>query len=112
MEIESLKWRMPHGHAGLVGWAFTDGNGWIVPSTAGEWIVADGDSGDIPPIGLPDSGGFQVTGYNLGAFPHTIFITFHLNPNMPAHVSSQLIAAGRLHSGGSLRNAGPPVGRR
>lgn len=110
MEVESIKWRMPHGHAGLVGWAFTDGSGWIYPSTAGQWVIGDGDSGEVSPRGLPDSGGWQVTAYNQGNYPHTIYFTFHLNPIESRPQMRQLIPTVRLNSGGDLSKAGPPVG--
>lgn len=110
MEVESIKWRMPTGHAGLVGWALTDAGSNIIPSTPGQWIIGDKDAGNLSVSGLPDSGGFQVTAYNLGNYPHTIYLTFNCNPVRDKHAARLLMSRLTLNSAPDLSRAGPPVG--
>lgn len=52
------------------------GNVSIVPVNPAQWIVHDGDSTATELARLPDSGAWQIRGYNTGTFPHTIYVTF------------------------------------
>jgi hypothetical protein len=49
----------------------------IIPVNAGAWIVHDGDSTSSELAKLPNTGAWEVMGYNTGTFPHTIYVTFY-----------------------------------
>jgi len=75
--VREIRWRVPPGAAGLMGFRITSGGVQVLPVTPGTWIIAAGESGAFPGDGLHDSGKWDVTAYNTGVFPHTIHVTFH-----------------------------------
>ena len=78
-EVTSVGWKVPPGPSGLMGWRLTMSGGTAVIPTGGGWVVADDQDDTWPLQDLPDSGAWEVTGYNTGAFPHTVYLTFLLD---------------------------------
>ena len=80
MEVERIIVKIPPGPSGLMGFALTMNGQRVVPINAGAYIVADNDTFDWPLVGLPNSGQWQVTGYNTDIYDHSIYIDFLLSP--------------------------------
>lgn len=104
-----IEWRVPPGPSGKMGWQLTMGGAAVLPFPPGTWIIADGQAGEFSGGALPDSGAWQLTGYNTGTFPHTVYVTFHLAairrpPQLPV-----LIPAVLLGPVPDLSRAGPPI---
>lgn len=84
MRTELIEWHMPKGAAGLVGWRLTSGGAAVLPANFGSWIVTEAEKGSWTVEGLHDSGKWEITGYNLGTFPHSVYVRFHASPIGPA----------------------------
>lgn len=63
---------VPPGCSGLVGFQVGMAGVQIVPVNNGGWIITDDEKIVFPVQGLPDSGAWQVIGYNLDIYDHTI----------------------------------------
>lgn len=107
--VRSVDWRIPPGAQGVMGWKLGMGGVQVLPTSSDPWVVDDGTSGTFMLDGYPDSGSWQVIGYNTGAFPHSVFITLHLDlPSKP--VPAPVLIGGLALSGVmDLSKAGPPV---
>jgi len=92
--VRAVRWRVPPGPGGLMGWQLTSDGVPVIPVVPGTWIIADNESDDWPLNGYPTAGNWQVTGYNTGVYPHTVYLTFLLDLITPATVAPQLAAAG------------------
>lgn len=80
LRTEVLEWHIPKGAAGLMGFRFTSGGAAVLPKQLGAWIVTENEKGSWAVEGLHDSGKWEITGYNTGAFPHTVYVRFHTAP--------------------------------
>lgn len=78
--INAIHWRVPPGPRGNLGWQLSMGGVSVIPEQQGTYIIADNDSDTITVSGLPDSGAWQVVGYNTGVNNHTIYLSFHVTP--------------------------------
>lgn len=78
--IDLIRWRVPPGPRGTFGWQLTMGGVQVIPENSGQYIIADNEYDSIFVSGLPDSGAWQVTGYNTGANNHTVYLYFHVTP--------------------------------
>ena len=74
--ITSISWTVPPGPSGLAGWRITMGGVQVIPVNPGAWIIRDGYYQGAALAKLPTSGAWDITGYNTGTFPHTIYVTF------------------------------------
>lgn len=77
---DKVEWHVPRGASGLMGWRLTSGGGQVIPKNQGAWVIADNETGVWELAQLHDSGAWQVTGYNTGAFPHSVHVRFHTRP--------------------------------
>ena len=107
--VRSVDWRIPPGAQGVMGWQLAMGGVQVVPFGSDTWVVDDGTAGAFALDGYPDSGAWQVIGYNTGTFAHSIFLTFHLDlverrPAPPSQLAGPL-----LSSVYDLSKLGPPV---
>jgi hypothetical protein len=91
--VRQVTWRVPPGPNGLMGWRLSMGGVQVIPTNRGAWVVASDQAETWPLDGLPDSGAWQVTGYNTGAFPHTVYLAFLLDLTGPAGQQATLTAA-------------------
>ena len=76
--VEQVTWRVPVGPSGQMGWYLSMGAVPVRPLPPGTWVIADGQSGTWDGAGLPDSGAWQITGYNTGTYGHAVYIDFHV----------------------------------
>jgi len=109
--VRSVNWSIPPGAQGVMGWQLAMGGVQVVPFGSDTWVIQDGTSGSFTLDGYPDSGAWQVIGYNTGAYPHSVFLVFHLDlVERPRPAPAQL--AGPLLSPASdLSQLGAPVRR-
>ena len=91
-DVVAVSWRVPPGPSGLMGWRLTMSGGQVVIPTGGGWIVADDQYDTWPLTGFPDSGYWEVTGYNTGAYPHTVYLDFLLDLVTEAVSSPPLVS--------------------
>lgn len=81
--LRRVEWVFPPGCGGLVGFYFSMGKVQVIPSLPLTWIVDEDRSDGLDVDDQPDSGAWQVTAYNLGAFPHTLKIRYHVDLTQP-----------------------------
>jgi hypothetical protein len=78
--VDAIRWRVPPGPNGNVGFALATGGVTFLPYGAGQWIVANDESDRIDLSDQITSGAWQLRGYNTGTQDHTIYLTFYLRP--------------------------------
>lgn len=79
-EIESVDVEVPPGPSGLVGFYIAlDEQQWI-PWEMGEYIIWDNRTESWQTEDQTVNSGWEITGYNLGQYDHTITVRFHTNP--------------------------------
>lgn len=109
--ITSIDWRVPNGPMGVFGWHVAMGGLQVFPSGGDTWVIANDEHGSWKVDDAPDSGAWQVIGYNTGVNPHSVYLAFHADlPERPRRVPAE-ISPFSLYPGPDLRSAGPPVRR-
>lgn len=78
--VDAVRWRVPPGPRGVMGWALAMGGVQIVPDDAGSFIIADDEEDTWQIENLPDSGAWECIGYNTGTFDHTVYFSFFTTP--------------------------------
>jgi hypothetical protein len=109
--VRSVDWSIPPGAQGVMGWQLAMGGVQVVPFGSDKWVIQDGTSGSFTLDGYPDSGAWQVIGYNTGTFAHSVFLVWHLDlPGRTRPVPSPLdpVAISSVHD---LSQLGAPVRR-
>lgn len=94
--VASIDWRVPNGPLGVMGWRLTMGKVQVIPTSGDLWIVADGHAATIYPSKDLSSGAWQVTGYNTGTNPHSVYLVFHLEHTAAAAAEVKLVPAWAL----------------
>lgn len=84
--VTAITYRVPPGPSGLMGWALTSSGAPVIPIQRGIYMVTDNQADTWELEGYLDSGNWQVTSYNTGIYPHTVFLTFQLD--LPGSVVS------------------------
>lgn len=74
--VERIRWRVPAGALGVMGWRISMRTVPVIPRNAGGWIVAHATSGEWDLRNQPDTGDWSVTTYNTGSFQHALYLTF------------------------------------
>lgn len=92
-----------------MGWQLAMGGVQVVPVGSDTWVVDNGTSGTFNLDGYPDSGAWQVIGYNTGSFPHSVFLVFHLDLIASPAPAPAPIDARLLSPVPDLSKAGPPI---
>ena len=77
--VESIRLRIPPGPAGFMGFQLWVKGGQVIPIERGQWIVDDDAQINLDVSSMPETGAWQVVGYNTGAFDHSVYVTFGLN---------------------------------
>ena len=77
--VVAVSWRVPPGPSGLMGWALTSAGTPVIPIQPDTYMVTDNQADTWPLSGYLDSGNWQVTAYNTGIYPHTVYLTFQLD---------------------------------
>lgn len=75
-EIEIV---VPPGPSGNVGFAIANSGQNMIPFNPGQWIVTDNEKINWTMDEQIESGSWELTGYNTGQFPHTIYVRFLLD---------------------------------
>jgi hypothetical protein len=79
-DLESLDLEVPPGPNGLVGFYIAlSGQEWF-PWEQGEWIIWNDRTENWPTNDQSINGTWQLIGYNLGQYEHTVTVRFHVNP--------------------------------
>lgn len=115
--VTAVSWRVPPGPSGLMGWQLTSAGTPVIPIQPNTFMVTDNQADTWYLDGYLDSGNWQVTAYNTGIYPHTVFLTFLLD--LPGRAATSPVpAAGATVAvvgvGGSVSTApssggSPPV---
>lgn len=110
--VTAIHWRVPRGSLGLMGWRITSSTAQIIPRQPGGWMIHDGQSGTWELEDMPDSGAYEVTGYNTGTQPHTIYVTYMARKLNRPQPLPQLWARELFAEVPDLSHAGPPIAGR
>lgn len=78
--VRSVRIRIPPGPNGAVGFALGSANQRVIPWNANSWFVGNDEVIELPLTGQIDSGAWQMQSYNTGTLPHTLYVTFTLDP--------------------------------
>lgn len=78
-EVNAIRWIIPPGALGVVGFYIGMRGLQLFPSSTGTWFVRSGHAGGVSVEDMPNTGDWSVTGYNTGAFNHTIYVTFEVS---------------------------------
>ena len=108
--VEAVTWQVPPGPSGLMGWRLTMSGGNAVIPSGGGWIIADDRVGTWPLHGYPDSGAWEVTGYNTDVYDHTVYLEFLLGLLGAGPVPLILPSNADLSAPLSASTAGVPAG--
>lgn len=73
-KVDTLEIVVPPGPSGLMGFAVTMGGVNVLPTVPGTFIVTDDEKIRWPLTGLPDSGAWQLSGYNTDLFDHSVYV--------------------------------------
>lgn len=76
LEVESIRWRVPPGSRGHLGWWLAMSGQQVLPDRLGTYVVADGEWDTWTVRGLPNTGAWQLVGFNTGTNDHQVILTF------------------------------------
>lgn len=77
-EIEKIQWMIPPGASGTTGFRLSSGGVQVIPANRGAWIIRDGSIDGAALARLHNSGKWDVTAYNTGTHPHTVYISMYV----------------------------------
>jgi hypothetical protein len=77
--VDRIDWLFPPGCNGLVGIRIGARSVPILPPDGINWYRQSGAAGGVAITDMPVTGDWSVIGYNLGANPHTIDVTFQVH---------------------------------
>lgn len=72
--------RFPPGPFGQVGVQVGLAGVQAIPWGTGQWLIGDDQAFPFDVAGMPDSGAWQAFAYNVGAYSHTVYVTFEVDP--------------------------------
>lgn len=82
--VETITAIIPPGPSGLVGFQLWVKGGQALPTNQGAWIIGDDREITWQLASLPNSGAWQLVGYNTDIYDHTIYIEFQAASNAAA----------------------------
>lgn len=109
-DVVAVHWKVPPGPSGLMGWRLTMSGGNAVVPTGGGWVIADNESDTWPLTGQPDSGAWEVTGYNTDIYDHTVYVDFLLALALAPATPTTLPSNAALSSPASVSASGIVAG--
>lgn len=71
---------VPAGANGAVGFQVLNSGLPVIPYNGDGWVIASQEVITWPLTGQITSGSWQVAGYNLGKYDHTVYLRFLLSP--------------------------------
>jgi hypothetical protein len=84
LAVDQIDIRIPPGPLGQMGFQIASSRQQVIPWNAGQFIIANDEPLSFPSTNYPDSGDWQVIGFNTGVFNHSIWVRFALRPVTPA----------------------------
>jgi len=78
--VDNITVRVPPGPLGQVGYQIASSGQQVIPWNAGAFEVDNDVTLTYPTTNFPDSGSWQLIGYNTGVFDHTLSVRFALTP--------------------------------
>jgi hypothetical protein len=72
--VETLEIIVPPGPSGLMGFRITMGGTSVIPIQPNTWLVTDDDKITWKLDGLPNSGAWQIQGYNTDEYDHSVYL--------------------------------------
>ena len=78
--VEQIDIKVPPGPSGLMGFQLWVKGGQVIPRQQGAYIVTDDRQLSWRLTDLPDTGAWQVVGYNLDIYDHTIELELSVTP--------------------------------
>lgn len=85
----SIRVRIPSGPLSSMGFQLAMANTPIIPFNDDTFVIADDETFEWDNQGWPNSGAWQAIMYNVGQYPHTIYIYFTVElPDTPAAAST------------------------
>lgn len=96
--VTQVDWQVPPGPSGLMGWALTIAGQPVIPRNPGAFIVTDNRTQSWPLENYPDQGQWQLTGYNIDVYDHTVYLDFLLQlssapPATPAQLPNEALSS-------------------
>lgn len=78
--VRRLSVRFPPGPQGQVGVQVGSGGVQVIPWDTGTWLIGDNETLAFDLYGQLESGAWQLIAYNTGAYAHSVYLTFELDP--------------------------------
>lgn len=78
--VRSIRWKVPPGPRGNLGWRLTSGGVQVQPVTPGTWVITDDDTDEWVLSRLLTTGAWQLQGYNTDIYDHTVLLWFACDP--------------------------------
>ena len=90
--VDWISVRIPPGPNGNVGWLIGSMGEQVIPftDTGPVYIVGNDETITWQLTDQPDSGSWELTGYNTGTYDHTLYVTFGLD--LPGSTSGVIVA--------------------
>lgn len=86
--VETITVIIPPGPSGLVGFQLWVKGGQAIPANQGGWVIGDDRTITWQLASLPDSGAWQLVGYNLDIYDHIIYVEFQVASNAAVAAAS------------------------
>lgn len=99
-QVDRIEIKVPHGPNGNMGFYIALSGTQVIPYVPGNWLVLDDDNLSWDFSDLPNSGAWELVGYNTGFYPHTVYVRFFVEPVPPVQSSSAGIIPSSLITGG------------
>lgn len=74
--VDAIQVVVPPGPSGLVGWRILAGGVVVIPFLSADWVITAAENITWPLDAYPDSGSWQLQGYNTGTQDHTVYFRF------------------------------------
>lgn len=78
--VQAIQVVVPPGPSGVVGWRILCSGVTVIPYLSADWVITAAENITWPVEQYPNSGSWQVQGYNTGAQDHTVYFRFLLAP--------------------------------
>lgn len=96
--VETIIVTIPPGPSGLVGFQLWVKGGQAIPANQGAWIIGDDRVITWQLAALPDSGAWQLVGYNNDIYDHTLYVEFQVASNAAVAAASDAEATDSVTS--------------
>jgi len=115
--VDTIQIIVPPGPNGLVGFRMLNAGQQLIPYLSNDWIVANNENIIWPLSDQITSGSWQVAGYNLGIYDHSLRVRFLVSPvpaggaaGVTVSVSDLSTVPGVELGGGGVDLSQPPPG--